>query len=550
MATRQCIVLAATLALSACQTDIGRDAADEHDKTALMYAAEGGDSAAVVRLLDDGARIDQAVRPHPGVRVLVAFLMWMQDLPDRDDGYTALHYAIGNRHLAIAGLLLDRGADPNAGGGSVSPLQLALLTRQGEPAVRLLLAHGAAVRATGGDSSMAGVVATAVMMRDTASLRLLLEAGADPNARNPLATAAANGDSLFVEMLLAAGADPGRPDPRNGWTPAMLARENGHVAIAQRLGGGAGTADQLSVDLARAVREVDTARVRALLDSGANPGTITRTSDHLLAEVIRRGEVDVARLLLQAGASPNIEQYGVPLFTLAQQLGDTAMVDLLMQHGAHPRTPQAATYAAGSGSVALLRRLHRAGNNLREHNDAPLRQAAFGGHADAVRFLISVGAQPDAEDSNGLRALDRAAAMSSVESVRVLLEAGADPDAGPTGWTPLMGAAMSGDTATMAILLAFGADAHRRDEQGKNAADYARGAGKGWAAEWLARRAPPRRATNRAGGRTSPRRRRGRSPVTCPPAGKPSLERPGMEANETPPKPEAPGASDLTLSRT
>jgi len=273
----------------------------------------------------------------------------------------------------------------------------------------------------------------------------------------------------------------------NGWTPAMLARDRGHIGIAERLGGGAGSNDHLVVELAAAVQAGDAAAVRALLEQGAKPGSVTRTGDPILAEAIRSGHVEIVDLLLDAGASPHTTQYGQPVILYATQLGDTLLIATLLEHGANARTPGIATYAAGAGSVAVLEQLRRAGADLREHGDAPLRQAAFSGRADAVRYLLSLGADPNAADENGVRPLGRAAARGGIETTRVLLEAGANPNL--DSWTPLMGAAMSGDTVLMALLLEFGADAQRRDESGKSAADYARGAGKPWAAEWLARRA-------------------------------------------------------------
>ena len=483
------LALATALVLAGCQTDIGRDSADEHDRTALMYAAERGDLAEMRRLIDDGARVDQTVRGHPAARELIAFLMWMQQLPERDPGYSALHYAIEGRHLDAAELLLESGANAAGDGTALSPLQLVMLTGQAQEGVPLLLAHGAVVRATPDAPDPGPLVATAVMNRDEPTLRLLLKRGADPNAANPLATAAERGDSLFVEILLQAGADPGLTRPNTGWTPAMLARARGHLAIAERLGGGAGTPQQLSVDLTDAVLGRDTAAVRALLEQGADPGTITRTGDPLIAEAVRTGEVALVELLLAAGASPDVEQYGVPLINLAAQTAEPRIVAALLRHGANGRTAGAPTYAAGAGAVEVLQLLAVAGANLREHRDEPLRAAAFGGHGDAVRYLLAMGADPDAEDEHGMRPLRRAAAVGGPDVARALLEAGADPDAGEEGWTPLMGAAMSGDTVMMALLLDFGADPGRRDEEGKDAADRARAAGNPWVADWLAARA-------------------------------------------------------------
>ena len=75
-----------------------------------------------------------------------------------------------------------------------------------------------------------------------------------------------------------------------------------------------------------------------------------------------------------------------------------------------------------------------------------------------------------------------AARAGDVEQVRALLppagnpEEDGPPDA-PDGITPLMAAAAGGHEAVVEALLACGADAAKRDAQGRRAAAYARAGG-------------------------------------------------------------------------
>jgi len=122
------------------------------------------------------------------------------------DGFTALHFAAFFGGPAVARVLLDAGADPDAvsrNAMAVRPLHSAVAG--GQPEVALAL----------------------------------IAAGADPAARQrhgwtPLHGAADNGLPDVVEALLAAGADPGATND-DGTTARSLAAARGHDAIADRL---------------------------------------------------------------------------------------------------------------------------------------------------------------------------------------------------------------------------------------------------------------------------------------------------------------------------
>lgn len=85
----------------------------------------------------------------------------------------------------------------------------------------------------------------AVWCRHTATVQILLRAGADANiAANPehrtaLHWAAARGDTSFVRLLLRAGADPNARD-KNGWTALHYAVGGSHdEPVAELLRAGA-----------------------------------------------------------------------------------------------------------------------------------------------------------------------------------------------------------------------------------------------------------------------------------------------------------------------
>src|SRR6185436_5767033 len=92
--------------------------------TPLIWAARSGSVDAIKVLLDSGANVNL-----PG------------STGDNWDA-TPLQHAILQRQPAAAALLLDRGADLNRGGGSLTPMFLA--AGDTDPTIlKLLLAHGA-----------------------------------------------------------------------------------------------------------------------------------------------------------------------------------------------------------------------------------------------------------------------------------------------------------------------------------------------------------------------------------------------------------------------
>ena len=452
----------------------GRDRTDDHDMSALMRAAAAGDSAEVVRLLDDGAEINQTVRPHSGLRAFIAFISWMQDLPDRDDGYAALHYALEARELGIARVLLQRGADPPPDDRMVWMLG----HMAGEAGLRLLVDHGVTP-----DPGAGIVVLLTASMGDTALLRLMLDAGAPVDAvqqgATPLMIAAKNGNEAVVRMLLAAGADPAKRDTTSGWTAAMAARDAGHDHIADLIGGPEDTDALRNAELGRAVVARDAAAVERLLAAGADANARVRMYDTVLSIALNNPDRTIVDLLLQAGANPNTRTIAdVTVLMEAVQTGDSALVARLLQAGGNARATGLASAAAAAGSLPLLRLLASAGANVREHNDQPLRSAVGrNGSIDVVRFLLERGANPRAMDSNGRNALGGAVAFSNPDIVDLLLDSGADPNQALGSWTPLMDAAMQGDSAMVELLLQRGANPNLRDENGHTAAEVARRAG-------------------------------------------------------------------------
>ena len=138
------------------QNDVDIDARDEDCKTALIRAAEEGDTETVELLLDREADIEAKdnegktaliVAASEGHTETVGLLLDKgADIEaDEEDGWRALHFAASDGHTETVQLLLDKGANIEAiTNKGVTPLFLAAVNGQLE-CVKMLIGAGAKV---------------------------------------------------------------------------------------------------------------------------------------------------------------------------------------------------------------------------------------------------------------------------------------------------------------------------------------------------------------------------------------------------------------------
>jgi ankyrin repeat protein len=105
--------------------------------------------------------------------------------------------------------------------------------------IRILLRQGADVHAAAQNPMKVQPLHAAIASRNSDAVAAVLEAGPDVNARQqmgytPLMGAGASGKADLVELLLARGADPSLTSD-DGKTAAAVAREHGHVRLAEKL---------------------------------------------------------------------------------------------------------------------------------------------------------------------------------------------------------------------------------------------------------------------------------------------------------------------------
>jgi len=240
---------------------------------------------------------------------------------------------------------------------------------------------------------------------------------------------------------------------------------------------GAVAAHAAPPDVADAAMRGDRDAVRAALARKADVNASQVDGTTALHWAVERDDVDLAEMLLTAGARVNARtREGVMPLQLAAINGSARMLGRLIKSGADPNAP------------------------LTPARDTALMLAARTGKADAIRLLLEANADANARETwGGTTALMWAVAEGHTDAAKLLIDAGADvnarsyyvaaangrgfegrtPSASRTeekveefasGWlTPLMFAARDGSLALTRMLVAAGADVNAVAGDGKTA---------------------------------------------------------------------------------
>jgi ankyrin repeat protein len=460
--------LAAMLAIS-----LGSAAAWADDASPLVDAVEAKNSQAVADLLNKGVDVHQRSA----------------------DGTTALHWAVHYDDRDLVKRLLKAGADPKAVNdyGS-SPMQEAAVAA--DPAVlEMLLKAGADVDAPNAE----GQTALMVVARtgDVDAAKVLLSHGASVNAteswggQSALMWAAAQSQAEMVKLLISHGADvnarglvrdwqrrvtaEGRPKNENhgGFTPMLYAAREGCIECMKNLLKGHADIDLTDPDgttplnMALLNMRFDAAEYlisqhadinrwdfwgRTPLYNAIDLNTVPRGGRPDLPSLDKASGLDVAEMLLKAGADPNpqlklrppyrngvfdrggdqVISTGATPLLVAAKVGDAPAVELLLKYKAsvelptsagvtplmaaaglgHSFNPTRGRYKTDADGVACVKLLEAAGGKINETDLdglTPLHAAAQHGWDDTVKLLVADGADLQPKDKLGLTPYDHAA---------------------------------------------------------------------------------------------------------------------------------------------
>ena len=485
-------------------------------EAALVEAAARGDRAAALGLLAAGADPNA---PGPDGTTAV---MWAAANDDLEliralveagadvtvwnrFGTSALTEAAIIGSAPVIDALLRAGANPNAGNPEGETPLMAVARGGNVEAARLLLDAGAdvsinATEAWGGQSALMWATAQG----QAAMVELLASRGADVNARGrvrqwerkviteprpkdlskggftPLLYAAREGCVECARHLIAAGADPDLEDPERV-TPLNMALLNLHFEVAAYLIGAGADLDRW--DLFGRSPLYMAADVSTLPVKGNGAMAVLPSEDALTA-------LDVARLLLEAGANPSLQlkrrppyrdvpqdrggdtilaQGATPLLRAARA-GDAPFVELLLAHGALVDLPskEGVTPLMAAAGVEFGNRVTRGRNRTEE------------GVLATMRLLLDAGADVNARMVTERRSVvseGTSQAASFAISLRGRPSQVPSPAAVPHQ-TALHGAAERGFAAFVQFLVEHGADLQTKDADGHTPLDLARGVGR------------------------------------------------------------------------
>ncbi|GAB4351242.1 MAG: ankyrin repeat domain-containing protein [Candidatus Abyssubacteria bacterium] len=169
------------------------------------------------------------------------------------------------------------------------------------------------------------------------------------------------------------------------------------------------------------VKQSDRQVVELFLAAGMSPDTRDKEGATALMCAAGKGDVDIARLLVEHGADVNVKtkRCGTALIWATGGLIDeeeedhVEVIRFLVEHGADVNVQP--RYRGGTLGMT------------------PLMDASHAGNIDVVRFLLEHGANVNAEAHYRRTALMEAVQYAPAEVVRLLLEHGADPNVEMTG---------------------------------------------------------------------------------------------------------------------
>ena len=202
-----------------------------------------------------------------------------------------------------------------------------------------------------------------------------------------------------------------------------------------------------------------------------------------LSLAIEHGNEDVVRVLLEAGADPNVgvsPDYDVGShLAYAIELGEVDIVRLLVNAGADVTVADAdgtaLQRAFDNGDASLVRILVDAGADTGDEGGEMLFDAVRYGDADMVAALVEAGADVNTGDRSGRSMLENAIKFSDAEVVSTLVEAGADVNARDrSGRSMLENAIKFSDAEVVSTLVEAGADVNARDRSGRSMLALAR----------------------------------------------------------------------------
>ena len=436
---------------------------------------------------------------------------------------TPLLFALTRRQPDIIKSVLAKTEDVNQRDGrqQSTSLMYAVMHRNGHPKLLdAIIEKGADINLK--NSRKQTALHVACYYNNIEAAKAIIKAGADldlqDNNSNTPMLAACTASPELVSAMLSKGADP-KSTNRQGQTALHLACQASYPQSVWDSDLGFRTFEQLlskfdDVDLkdkqketplAKAIYSQSSARVKSLIDRGADPNIETNgkrygLQDRSLVSIAASfGDADSVEALVNGGAKVNIvnAQGQTPLHSVAANGGSvfgdpdeatikrfTQTVEVLLAAKADPntknkdgQTPLALAASRDFFSAVELLVDKTDELNLELADGSLLHWAAKNGLAKTSKRLLAqsdggdtVAAELDATNSVGQTPLQVAADNGNAEIVRLLIAKKAKLDhVDDDGSTALLIAATAGEAEVVAALLGAGADTAKLDSSGHSA---------------------------------------------------------------------------------
>lgn len=370
------------------------------------------------------------------------------------DALTPLNLAARDGQLAVAELLLEKGADPLLGDNENSgPIHLAAINGS-IPMIDLLVKHGVSMDVQ--DDNGLTALHFALSRRQFDVANHLIDRGADVkiqtnNSWSTLQFAAIGGDLDLVKKIVEKKVNV-NDEIEGGFTPLFSAASFGHLDIVKYLvekGADIQHEDETGNQVLFVTRNPDCIEVATyLIEKGADVKHKNKFNQTPLHQVAMRGTVNVAELYLAHGAdinAPNLDGR-TPLTFAAFAENAEAFSKFLVLNGAdvnpepcqHTKActcgPNFATPlhgAARSNQMGMAKVLVSNGAKVNVYDNeglTPLHLAVYSGDAGMVGYLVDQGAFLNTPEKNtGSTELHLAVAMGFDDIASLLLEKGSCP---------------------------------------------------------------------------------------------------------------------------
>ena len=443
-------------------------AANAHAQSTLVDAVKHGDRAAVRTMLQKKADVNAASA----------------------DGTTALIWATQLNDLETARLLIGAGANVRAANRyGMTPLQAAAIN--GEPElITALLKAGADANAVLPEGE--SVLMTAARTGRVEAVAALIDGGARLDAQErwfgetPLIWAAAEDHGGAVELLVRRGADVNGRSARS--------------TLKNRRGGQSILPLGFWTPMMYAARENALDAGRALIAAKADLDLADPDGATALVIAIINANYDFAKLLLDAGADPNIVDTAAGMGPLYAAID---MHRLAVGHGRPNPHPSGALDAVDIVRVllerkadpnaklkaAIMQRQHTAGDSTLAAGATPLMRAAKSGDIAMVKLLLAGGADPTLtlpnkttpvmlaaglgwrDGSPAAPSYDQGPPEEAVETIKALKAAGIDLNATNDAGDTALHAAVGGRASEVIVrgLLELGANPAQPNKRGQTA---------------------------------------------------------------------------------